>query len=288
MIASTRISISGKSRLGIIRIPFFLCILVALSACEKITDWPLDQNPDRTIVVEARITNEFKVQQVQLSFPTENLNDQPHPFIQASVWISRDNQTIHFSESAETPGTYLSDEPFAAAVGSPYHLTIEKEEQVYEAETYMVPVLPFESPLFTFHAGRGLFSINWNNGKYSPFEQAMYEADIQWQHLPGYNHPDSLARVILRFYTLSTIDVSYIIFPQEEEEVYFPAGSVVHFSKYSLNNEYGAYIRALLSETQWQGSLFETARANLPGNISNGGWGYFSTCAVIRDTLLVE
>ncbi|MFW5726204.1 MAG: hypothetical protein ACOCX0_07130, partial [Bacteroidota bacterium] len=65
-------------------------------------------------------------------------------------------------------------------------------------------------------------------------------------------------------------------------------GSVVMFSKYSLNNEYAAYLRALLSETQWQGSLFETARANLPGNISNGGLGYFSACAVIRDTLNVQ
>jgi len=148
--------------------------------------------------------------------------------------------------------------------------------------------LPYNLPHFSFHQNIGLYSLNWNNEQYSPLEQALYEADLDWSHLAGYDHPDSVSRARLLFYTLSTIDVSYIVFPQDREQVFFPGGSNVVFSKYSLNNEYGAYLRALLSETQWQGSLFESARGNLPGNISNGGLGYFSACAVVRETLVVE
>ncbi len=288
MTRRSKISTFETSIPGGKEIPFLLLMLWVFSACEKGIHWQLEPNTDSTIVVDARITNEFKIQQLQLTYPFGNLNENPVPCSLANVKITRGSQTIHFSESPQLPGTYLSNVPFAATVENSYHLTIEKEDQRFEAETYMVPVLPFESPEFIFHAERGLYSIKWNNGKYSPFEQAMYEAEIEWNHLPGYDHPDSIARAQLRLYTLSTIDVSYIIFPQNEESVYFPEGSIVYFSKYSLNNEYGAYLRALLSETQWQGSLFETARANLPGNISNEGWGYFSTCAVIRDTLLVE
>ena len=115
----------------------------------------------------------------------------------------------------------------------------------------------------------------------------MYEADISWGHLPVYAS-DSLTKARLTFYTLNTIDVSYIIFPQDKEEVYFPYGSIAILNKYSLTDEYAAYLRALLAETEWQGSIFEDARGNLPSNISNGGLGYFSACSVIADTVVVE
>jgi hypothetical protein len=116
----------------------------------------------------------------------------------------------------------------------------------------------------------------------------MYEADISWEHIPGFDHPDSVSRVMQKYYTLNTIDVSYVIFPQEKEEVLFPAGSIAIVKKLSLTDEYGAFLRALLAETEWQGSLFEEARGNLPTNISNGGLGYFSACSVIADTLIVQ
>jgi len=266
----------------------FLLFIVFPVACEKEIDWNLQDKPETTIVVNARITNEFKIQQIQLSYPVKKMNDIPEPFSEAHVIISWGGLPVSFSESDTIPGTYYSDQPFAAAVNTEYILTIEKGNLSFQAKTYMVPVLPFNLPVFNFNQDNGLFSINWNNSQYSPFEQAIYEADITWSHLSSPDHPDSLTRARLTFYTLNTIDVSHVIFPQEKEEVFFPAGSIVHISKYSLNKEYGSYIRALLSEAQWQGSPFETARGNLSGNISNGGLGYFSACAVIRDTLVVN
>lgn len=263
-------------------------IFLFLMACEKEIDWNLQDNPENTIVVNARITNEFKIQQIQLSHPVREMNDVPEPFSGAIANVSWRQQSVSFSESDTIPGTYYSDQPFAAAVDREYLLTIEKDNLSFQAETYMVPVLPSNTPVVNFHQDTGLFSINWSNPKYSPFEQAIYEADITWSHLPSHDHSDSLTMARITFYTLNTIDVSHVIFPQDKEEVFFPAGSIVIFSKYSLNEEYGSYIRALLSEAQWQGSLFETARGNLPGNISNGGLGYFSACAVIRDTLVVN
>ena len=97
-----------------------------------------------------------------------------------------------------------------------------------------------------------------------------------------------LTKAKLFFYTFNTIDVSYSVFPQDKEKVYFPKGSKITEKKYSLTNEYAAYLRALLAETEWQGSLFENARDNLPTNISNNGLGYFSICSVISDSLIVQ
>ncbi len=269
----------------------FICllpVLMLMAACEEKIDWDLQDKQENTVVVNARITNEFKIQKIQLSHPVMKMNDVPAPFSGAHVNISWGLITVGFYESDTVPGTYYSDIPFAAAVDTEYLLTIEKGNLSFQAKTYMVPVLPFNMPIFSFNEDNGLFSINWNNSQYNPFEQAIYKAEISWSHLTLQDNPDSLSSALLKFYTLNTIDVSHIIFPQDREEIFFPAGSIVYFSKYSLNKEYGSYIRALISESQWQGSLFESARGNLPGNISNGGLGYFSACAVIRDTLVVN
>lgn len=267
---------------------FLLIALIVFSSCEKEIDWETTAVELNTVVVDGMITNEFHIQQIQLSHPVKGMNDIAEPFTSASVTISRGQQSVNFTESETEPGMYLSDQPFAAAAGSDYFLNILKDDLVFDAQTYMVPVSPFNPPVFRFHPSLDLYSIIWSNAQYSPFEQAMYEAIIDWSHVPGFEDPDTLSSARLLYYTLNTIDVSFVIFPQDKENVYFPEGSIVVFSKYSLNDEYGAYLRALLSETQWQGSLFETARSNLTGNISNGGLGYFSACAVIRDTLMVE
>lgn len=267
---------------------FFLLALIIFSGCEKEIDWETTAVELNTVVVDGMITNEFQIQQIQLSHPVTGMNDIPEPFTGASVIISRGQQSVNFTESESEPGMYISNQPFAAAIRSDYFLNILKDDLVFDAQTYMVPVSSFNTPGFRYHPSLDLYSIIWNNSQYSPFEQAMYEAIIDWSHLPGYEDPDTLSAARLLYYTLNTIDVSFVIFPQDKENVYFPEGSIVYFSKYSLNDEYGAYLRALLSETQWQGSLFETARSNLTGNISNGGLGYFSACAVIRDTLVVE
>ncbi|TVQ85173.1 MAG: DUF4249 family protein [Bacteroidetes bacterium] len=264
----------------------FTCML--MPGCEKEADWELYGTKLNTVVVDGMITNEFQIQQIQLSRPVMEMNELPEPFTGASVSVSWGQQTVFFSESATEPGIYYSNQPFATAVDIDYILHIQKDDLVFNAQTHMVPVSPFSTPTFQFHPSLNKYSINWNNSQYSPFEQAMYEAIIDWSHIPGYEHPDSLSMARMLYYTLNTIDVSFLIFPQDKEEVFFPAGSIVSFSKYSLNDDFGAYLRALLSETQWQGSLFEAARSNLTGNISNGGLGYFSACAVIRIMLVVE
>lgn len=256
--------------------------------CEKEIDWEIKAEVEPVIVVEAMLTNEFNIQELRITWPVEGLNQMPEPATDAVVSVSWRQEKMNFIESDSEPGTYRSEQAFVAAIETSYQLNIAADGKIYEAETGMVPVLPYNTPGFNFHPDKDLYSINWNNSQYSPLEQAMYEARIDWSHLPFCNHPDSLSRARLTYYTLSTIDIGHVIVPQDKEQVLFPAGSIVIISKFSLNEEYGAYLRALLAETQWRGNFFEAAPGNLPGNISNGGLGYFSACAVLRDTLVVD
>ncbi len=259
-------------------------IYIFIISCEKEVDWDIVPQDINTIVVDCILTNEFKKQEIRLSYPMFDINEQPKPVTGAKVKVSYNQNEMIFEESEHTKGLYISENSFAAAVNVKYSLTVDLDTAFYKAETYMVPIFPGALPKLIYDNKK--FSIDWSNPKFSPFEQAKYVAVINWNHLPGYEHPDSISKAKIEFYTLNTIDVNYIIFPQEKERVFFPPGSIINISKYSINNEYGEYLRAVLSETQWQGSLFENERDNPQGNISNDGLGYFATCAVLRDTII--
>lgn len=263
-------------------------LLLIFSACEEKIDWDLKTEQINTIVVDAIITNEVKYQHIHLTKPFSNQNDTAVPVTGANVSIKTDNFTTLFLESPENPGHYYSDYPGAGSIDITYKLNIQYEDETYTAETFMIPVLPANLPTWQYDANKDLYKINWNAPQYNPSELAMYEAIISWSHLVDSTIQDTLTMARMKFYTLNTINVSYNIFPQDIEEVWFPKNSIAIVKKYSVTDEYGDYLRALLAEAEWQGSLFEEARGNLPTNISNGGLGYFSACSVISDTLIVH
>ena len=265
-----------------------LILFIFLTSCEEKIDWDLKTEQINTIVVDAIITNEVKFQHIHITKPFTNQNDTAVPVSGAQVFIKTDNFMILFLESPDNPGHYFSDYPAAGSIDITYKLNIHYEENTYTAETYMIPVLPANLPTWQYDANKDLYKINWNAPQYNPSELAMYKAIISWSHLVDTTLTDTLTMAKIMFYTLNTINVSYIIFPQNQEEVWFPKNSIAIVKKYSITDKYGDYIRALLAETEWQGSLFEEARGNLPTNISNGGLGYFSACSVISDTLVVH
>lgn len=265
-----------------------IALIGLISSCEAKIDWEIQNQELPTLVVEAILTNENKIQEVKLTRPVRSANEKYVGVSGASVAVSSGQFIYHFEESVEIAGLYQSIIPFAATVDRLYQLHIQDGEKHYTAQTYMIPVSVPNMPVFEFVSNQNKYSINWNNPQFHPLEQAMYEASISWGHLPGYENANIPARVRLTYFTLSTIDVNFNIAPQEAEQIFFPSGSIATLSKYSLTPGFASYLRALLAETQWQGSIFESARGNLRGNISNGALGYFGACSVIRVTLIVD
>jgi hypothetical protein len=239
-------------------------------------------------VVDAIMTNELKYQHIHITKPFTNQNDTIVPITGANVFIETNNFMILFIESPENPGYYFSDYPIAGSININYNLNIQYDNKNYTADTYMIPVLPANLPTWQYDADKDLYKIQWNVSQYNPSQQAMYEVFITWSHLVDSSIIDTLTIARMLNYTLNTIYVNYTIIPQDKEEVWFPKNSIAVVKKYSVTDEYGDYLRALLTEAEWQGSLFEEARGNLPTNISNGGLGYFSACSVISDTLIVH
>jgi hypothetical protein len=263
--------------------------LLLLASCEKQTDWELQPGDNNLVVVDGIITDELIYQSIKLSRSVDNPNDNPEPVTGAEVIVSVSGNVYHFEEQSGTSGTYISDDEFAGKPGKEHSLLITSGNTVYSAKAGMMQAGGnFEPVTFLKNKENGLFQIFLVSNPYNPRHAAIYELLLDWSGVAGYEDADSAeTHSRLLYYTLPTLDVSEVLSPAMEA-IYFPAGTMVVERRYSLSTEHAAFIRALLSETNWQGGYFSSASANVPSNLSNGAVGFFGACSITTRTDIVK
>lgn len=263
----------------------YIFFFVLLISCEKRTDWPLKSENKNLIIVDGTITNGKKVHIIKLTFPVTRLNETPQPVTGAAVIISDEDSTYHLTEQPANSGIYKRK--FAGYAGRHYTLLINYNNNVYSAKTTMPAGINFQPLLYAKNKNNKLYHITYVANVYNAQNFAMWEILLDWSNVEGYQdqNPDS-CKARLLYYTLPTIDVSQVFAP-ELEKISFPVGTVVNERRYSLTKEHAEYIRALLSETNWQGGLFDSAHGNLPTNLSKGAAGFFAACGVTALSITV-
>jgi hypothetical protein len=265
----------------------YLVLFTLLISCEKKTDWTLQNEQQDIVVVDGTLTNEVKAQSIKLSFPVTSLNETPSPVSGATVVISDEDSSYQLTEQPAKSGIYVSTGNFAGVPGNHYTLLISYKHKIYSAKTIMTNGVSFTQLQYAKNSNNGLFHISWVANSYNGERFAIYEILLDWSSVPGYQNsdPDS-CKARLLYYTLPTLDVSEVFAP-EVEGIYFPKGTFITERRYSITREHAEFIRALLSETNWQGGLFDSSHSNLPTNISEGGAGFFAACGITTDTLTV-
>jgi len=268
-----------------------ICIfifLVLLTGCVKQADWPMPGQAPGLLVVEAILTDEPKTHSVRLTQPVADLNEIPQPVTDAIVVISDPDTSWTLTADPANPGIYLTDSLFAAHLNNTYTLQIIRGEKIYSAQASMVPGKVFNELIYKQDPGNGWYYIDWVASAFSADNPALWEVVIDWSAVPGFEtqDPDS-CRARLLFFTLPTIDVSEIFAPVMEQ-TFFPAGTFITERRYSLTPGHAEFLRELMLETNWQGSMFPTANANVSSNLSSGAVGYFGVCAVTELSLVVQ
>jgi len=283
----------GKGRraqggVGWVFICISLFVLLFFMGCVKKTDWTFPDEAPVLMVVDGLLTDREEVQEIRLTRPVAGLNEIPEPVAGAVVVLSTDDSTWIMQEDSSESGSYLTPGVFRAQAGKTYTLQIFHEGSVFSAQAAMEAGRFFDELVYVKNEGDDLYHIEWVADAFSPTEPAMWEVLIDWSHLPAYATADSArCHARLLFYTLPTLDVSEIFAPVVETTT-FPVGSLITEVRYSLTTQHAAYVRELLLETTWQGSLFPTANANVSTNLSAGGAGYFGVCGVTSLSLIVE
>lgn len=258
-----------------------LSLIFFLSACEEATEWPLESGENEQLVVEGILTDELMFQNIRLSLSSDALNGAVQGVDNASVQVEVNGAIIAFAADSSTPGLYTSEIPFAVLDHLTYRLQVIWEDELYTAASELSTVAPMPAIRFLPYGGTDSLRFDEFAPLYNANQQAMYEMNVDWSHLT--NEEEAAAKLL--FFTFNTIDVSALIRPVQDT-VRFPRGSRVIARKYGLNDDFAAYMRSLAIETYWRGGVFYGAAASLPTNISNDGLGFFSTCAVLTDTLI--
>ncbi len=266
-----------------IPILFLVAVFWGLFACEEAVDWDFERGENGVLVVDAILTDELIQQQLRLSLSYDDLNGEAPPVPDAIVSVTANGVAYFFAPVQGDPGLYKSTLPFAVFDDLTYELEINWQDQRYTARSELSEVAPF--PEISFLPFEGTDSLFF--GTFAPIynanQQAMYEMNVDWTHL----NPDQEGRAKLLFFTFSTINTGGLVRPAGDT-IGFPKGSIVTAKKFGLNDDFADYLRALALETSWRGSVFYGPAANLPTNLSGGALGFFSTCAVLTDTLIAQ
>ncbi|NOZ45342.1 MAG: DUF4249 domain-containing protein [Chlorobi bacterium] len=264
-----------------------LFVVFGLISCETQTNWKLKTEEVPVIIVDGLITNEIKAHEVIITKPVTELNGIPEAVTGANVTIVNNNKTYLLNENTANPGIYKTDSTFSAVIGKKYTLYIKYMGYEYTAVAEMVPLILFEPLIYSFREDTGMYKIDYVAEQYTT-DAAMYQIDIDWTQLPGY---DSISmeqkRVRLYYYSLPTIDVGELFAP-DKENIFFPAGAIITEKKYALTAEHAAFIRSLLAETEWRGGYFDVIPGNIETNMSEGALGFFGACTVATITITVN
>lgn len=261
-----------------------ILILILLTiSCEEEIDWDLHSNGNSEVVVEALITNEDINQEIRLSQSFKELNDKANPIEGAQIFLFSETDTVIFEMDPDEPGLYKTNLPYRAKNGVPYLLLISHNGMQNHAVSYMAPVLPLPEVRFRTVGSGDSVEIEEIAPLYDPFEQAMYEVDIDWRHL----FPGESSRAKMFFYTFNTIDGAELVRPTRER-VIIPKGSFVILKKYGLNEQFADYLRALVMETEWNGGVYDEDSSSPPTNLNGDAQGFFAVCAVRTDTIVAQ
>lgn len=266
----------------LIRHIFFGIAVLFLVSCEEPSDFPTTTDHEQKLVVQALITNEFRIQEIQLSLSINDLNQLPDPVTNATLEIMTQNNSFQFTHDRN--GLYKSDVPFSTSQGLEHVLMINWNGDEYLATssdtTYVAPMPPIE--FMPVQNDSSLFRIMETIPIYSGFEQSMYQFDLDWRMITG----DSSAIARIYEYTFSNIHINQVI-PPPKDVIRFPSGTQVIVSKYGLNDDYAEFLMSTLLSTEYNGNVFYSSLSSPPSNVSNGGLGYFSVARTLRDTLIV-
>lgn len=269
------------------RVILFALLLALNISCEKQTKWDLQTQSTNFIVVDGMITNEYKNQNIKLTYAVSNLNEPAQPVSGATVTVFNGDSTIIFNETPTGSGIYMSGNKYRGEQGITYKLKIFLGDKSFQAEATMMPNTFLKILRYKKIENSDKYQLNWVTNGYNNDHPAMYEVNLDWTNVAGYeNQSPADCKATLYFYTLTTLDVSEIFAP-DMEKITFPVGTHIQEKLYSLTNNHALYIRALLSETTWRGGYFDSAPANVPTNLSEGAIGYFSACSVTSVSIMV-
>jgi hypothetical protein len=246
-------------------------------ACEDRIDIAYDSETTNVIAIEAVVTNENIIHTVRLTNPFLKQNGKS-TFVTGAI-VSISDGTSNVVLVSGDSGRYFTPQ-MRFVSGKTYTLTILHNGMQIIAQDSAVPVESL-GPL-SYSGAEGGHRINFFDTGSQPH---YINYAINWKNTPGCSGALCEAKVV--YYDLKTVDANEIFKPDKTDFI-VPSQSTIIRRKFSVSDQYRLYLRSMLSETQWRGSVFDVQRDNAPTNLSAGAIGFFAVSTVVSDTLKIQ
>lgn len=260
----------------------WILVSITFTSCEEEFNWKFDNNPSDLVVVEAVLTNEKIPHLIKLNRPYQEQNLEPEAISGALVEISTTDDVYIALEQPIGSGMYYTDS-IRAVSGKDYKLTILYNSKTYTATASQPPVEPLATTNWYRQLSDGMYTINLNPFGGSP---NYIKYMIDWQSIGDCPVPID-CQALQIYYDLKNADINEEFKPKQEQ-VTFPLGTIITRKKYSVSDDYQAFLRGMLSETAWRGGIFDAYPANPPTNLSEGAIGFFAVSTVLTETNIVK
>lgn len=262
----------------------YLIIVMALSSCTKKIDINLDEDYKR-LVVYGEITNEKQVHSIELSETTDFFDEEPAKRISDAIVIVDDGFSQDtLQESAVAAGVYETTADYEGIPGRTYTLRIELPEniggnRIYTSECRMPPVRILDS----IHV---VYKDRWEAWEvqcyaYEPETVDFYRFDT---YLNGVHNTDTIDEPFtsedILFNGQYTNGIAIGYFQEENGTELVEIGDTITARIGSITEAYYLFLVDVYDESGYNSPLFDGPPANIRGNISDDGIGFFAAFSV--------
>jgi len=279
-----------KRYLAIIMVIFF-----ATSCTERI-DVKLDSTYTR-VVVDGNIESDPGVYRIALTTSADYFSNEPVPrIVNAGVSLFDGAVIYPLHETVEgVSGIYETDSTFSASAGKTYSLHVDLAEEIagkksVDATCYLPPVTHLDSIHTDFHSEWGPKGV-WTIKLYAqePGDEVNYYLFNLYKN--GVLMTDTITKKVIsddKFYNgsyMNGVDVMYIN-NQHAWETLHP-GDTITLQMSGITKEYYNFIDQV-KQSGFNLPFFSGPPANVEGNISNGGIGFFAAYSNSFATTIVK
>lgn len=251
-----------------------LTLTLVWGCTEKIN---IDLNEsDIMLVVEGSITNVYKPHLITLTKSSSYfISEIPEPVTGATVTI-QDSRNIYNLREAE-PGVYHTQN-IRGYPGKTYILTIKINGQIYTASSKMPQTPVIDSIKFYLDENDPqLFYIGlFAQENPEPGDHYFWSVYKEMRLIS-----DNVTKLVIANDDL--INGSYLN-GMRVQSLKAREGNRITLEMASITEEYYKYCLGIIRETVYADSPFETAPANIKGNISNNAIGFFTAYSVTHIT----
>lgn len=260
-------------------------ILIATS-CTKIIDIDLNDQENQRLVVDATFTTLAQEHEVKLSITANYFSaDIPEKVSGASVSVTDGTNVIDYLEVE--PGVYRTDASAAAIPNTNYTLNINYDGEDYTAENYCDSVPDLDSVLVEPYYDPSTGDLEYYSVMISTQEKYGFGDYYAWQvYINGVLDNDTITEQIStddQYFPDGTYFNLFELTWLENLE----SGDTIMVAQHAISKEtYETYF-AILLQTEFRGSIFDTPPADVPTNLSEGAVGLFTSSGEARKYAIV-